>query len=97
MSFRKITERRAATAARQLLYHRERIRWMEERMELNAATLEAYLVDQNREAAVVPGGYAVGLADEGGIVVSEPQAGGGFEQLKLLAETAGNTKGRITE
>ena len=79
----KITERRAARAARQLLYHRERIRWMEERMEANAATLEAYLVGQDKEAAVVSGGYAVGLADEGGIFVSEPKAGAGYEQLRL--------------
>lgn len=82
MIARKITERRAAIAARQLLYHRERIRWMEERMESNTATLEAYLVTQGKEATVIPGGYAVGLA-EGEVLVSEPQAGAGYEQLKI--------------
>ncbi len=45
--------------ARQLLYHRDRIRWMEKRMENNAALLETYLVAQDKQAAVLTGGYAV--------------------------------------
>ena len=79
----RITERRAADAARQLLYHRERIRWMEERMEANAIALESYLVSQGKEAITLPGGYAVGLTDAGEIAVSEPQAGADYEQLKI--------------
>ncbi|MEJ7816937.1 MAG: hypothetical protein WKF53_17340 [Rubrobacter sp.] len=39
----RITERRAANAARQRLYHRERLAWMEDRMGENTALLEAYL------------------------------------------------------
>ena len=83
MSARPITERRAARAARQLLYHRERSQWMEERMEANAATLEAYLVDQDKEAAVLFGGYAVTAPEAGEIAVSAPETGAGYEQLRL--------------
>jgi hypothetical protein len=39
----RITEGRAANAARQLLYHRKRLGWMEGRMCENAALLESYL------------------------------------------------------
>ena len=79
----KVTERRAAAAARQLLYHRRRLQWMAERMEANAAALETYLIAQGREAAVLSGGYAVGITDAGEVAVSEPQAGPGYEQLKI--------------
>lgn len=79
----KVTERRAAAAARQLLYHRRRIQWMAERMEANAAALETYLIAQGQEAAVLSGGYAVGITDAGEVAVSEPQAGAGYEQLKI--------------
>lgn len=79
----KVTERRAAAAARQLLYHRRRIQWMAERMEANAAALETYLIAQGQEAAMLSGGYAVGITDAGEVAVSEPQAGPGYEQLKI--------------
>ena len=86
----KITERRAAEAARQLLYHRERLRWMEGRMEENAAVLEAYLVGAGEERAAVAGGYVLALSggDPGGegaapVEVERAPAGGGGEQLRL--------------
>lgn len=81
----KITERRAAHVARQLLYHRKRIRWMAERMEINSAALETYLVAQGKEATILPGGYAVGITDAGEIAVQEPAAGPElrYEQLKI--------------
>lgn len=79
----KITERRAAAAARQLLYHRQRIQWMAERMEANAAALETYLIAQDQEAAVLSGGHAVGVTDAGEVAVSESQPGPGYEQLKI--------------
>ena len=84
MATHKITERRAADAARQLLYHRERIRWMEEHVEYNTAALETYLFAQDKQAAVLPGGYAVGLTDDGEVAVSEPQTGPCYEQLEFL-------------
>ena len=82
---RKVTERRAAIAARQLAYHRRRIRWMEERIEANTALLQTYLVEKGQEAAVLLGGYAVGLTDAGEIAVSEPRrsSGPGYEQLEI--------------
>ena len=57
-----ITERRAARAARQLLYHRERLAWMEERMEENLALLETYLVAAGEDRAIVAGGYVLALS-----------------------------------
>lgn len=80
---RKVTERLAASAARQLAYHRRRVRWMAGRMEENAAALATYLVARGEEAAVLPGGYAVVLTDAGEIVVSEPEAGPEYEQLEI--------------
>lgn len=78
----KVTDRRASLAARQLLYHRGRIRWMAGRMEDNAAALRTYLLTEGKEAAVLPGGYAVGLADDGEVAVSASRAGG-YEQLEI--------------
>ena len=80
----KITERRAADAARQLLHHRERLAWMEGRMAENAATLESFLVAAGEERAVLPGGYVLTREEEGGaapVEVRRLKAEGGFEQL----------------
>src|SRR5829696_5926083 len=55
----RITERRAALAARQLLYHRERLAWMEERMCDNAALLESFLALAGQDETVLPGGYVL--------------------------------------
>ena len=84
----KITERRAASAARQLLHHRERLAWMEERMSENATTLESLLVATGEERAVLPGGYVLNREEEGGeaaVEVRRLKAEGGFEQLRLEA------------
>ena len=58
----RITERRAA--ARQLLYHRERLGWMEKRMCENATLLESYLALAGEDKMVLPGGYVL-LREEG--------------------------------
>ncbi len=82
----KITERRAAVAARQLFYHRQRLAWMEERMAENAAVLEAFLVAAGYERIDLPGGYVLTRNDEGGgapIVIRKAVAEDGFEQLRL--------------
>src|SRR5215207_3559131 len=62
----RITERRAADAARQLLYHRERLGWMEERMGENAALLESYLALAGEDETVLPGGYVLIRGEEDG-------------------------------
>src|SRR5215203_6968114 len=81
----RITDRRAASAARQLLYHRERLGWMEERMGENAALLESFLALAGEDETVLPGGYV--LVREGGsgtpLEVRRISAGGGFEQLRI--------------
>lgn len=78
-----LTDRRAATAARQLAYHRDRMRWMERRMEENEAALESYLTLQGSEAATLPGGYRLVRGDSGGLVVEEPEPTTRYEQLEL--------------
>jgi len=55
----RITERRAAAAARQLLYHRERLRWMEERIGENMALLGSYLALVGEDETILPGGYVM--------------------------------------
>jgi hypothetical protein len=81
----RITERRAANAARQLLYHRERLAWMEERMGENAALLESYLVLAGEDQTVLPGGYVLAREEgsEAPAGVRRTAASGGFEQLRL--------------
>jgi hypothetical protein len=83
----RITERRAALAARQLLYHRERLRWMEGRMGENAALLEAYLaLAGEKVTAFLPGGYVLAREEESGgtpVEVRRVAAEDGFEQLRL--------------
>jgi hypothetical protein len=80
----RVTERRAADAARGLLYHRERLAWMEGRAGENAALLESYLDLVGERETVLPGGYV--LSREEGrapVGVRRTEAGGGFEQLRL--------------
>ena len=55
----RITQRRAANAARQLLFHRERLRWMEDRMGENTALLESFLALAGEDKTVLPGGYVL--------------------------------------
>ena len=82
----RVTERRAANAAWQLLYHRERLRWMEERMGENVALLESYPALAGEEETVLPGGYVLIREEEGGeapVEVRRTAAEDGFEQLRL--------------
>jgi hypothetical protein len=83
----RITERRAALAARQLLYHRERLGWMEERMCENAALLESYLALAGKEETLLPGGYFLAREEGSGtpVEVRRTAASGGFEQLRIDA------------
>lgn len=53
------TERQAVLAARQLHYHRARLRWIEDRVEENQALLLSYLTRLGTGATVLPGGYLV--------------------------------------
>ena len=84
---RKITERRAADAARQLFYHRRLMEWISRKTEENEATLERYLICSGEDRVVLLGGYALeraGENQESAVEVSEPIAGTEYEQLKLL-------------
>ena len=56
---RRPTEGQAALAARQLHYHRERLRWMRGRMRDNEALLLHYLTCLEAGTAVLPGGYRI--------------------------------------
>jgi hypothetical protein len=81
---RRPTERRAYLAARQLAHHRERLPWMRERMEENERLLREGLEESGERRLVLPGGFAVARAEDGGVIVGRlPQAGSRFEQLKL--------------
>ncbi|CAN5289401.1 hypothetical protein BH24ACT19_BH24ACT19_08090 [soil metagenome] len=56
---RQPTERPAALAARKLHYHRERLRWIRDRMRDNEALLLLYLMHLDADVAVLPGGYRI--------------------------------------
>lgn len=56
---RSPTERQAALAARQLHYHREKLHWIQARMNENQALLHFYLTRLETNAAVLPGGFHV--------------------------------------
>ena len=82
---KSLTDKQAASAARQLAYHRERYAQIEQRMAENAAALDHYLQANDQEAAILPGGYAVSTTDEDEIAVSVPaSADHGFTQLCLI-------------
>ncbi|CAN5625854.1 hypothetical protein BH24ACT20_BH24ACT20_00360 [soil metagenome] len=53
------TERQAALAARQLLYHREKLHWIQTRMNENEALLRFYLTRLETNVVVLPGGFHV--------------------------------------
>ena len=81
---RRLTERRASLAAKQLAHHRERLPWMRERMEENERLLRERLDESGERRLVLPGGYAVARAGDGGVIVGRvPRAGSRFEQLEL--------------
>ena len=85
----KITERRAARAARQLLYHRRLMDWISCKTAENEATLENYLISSGEDRVVLLGGYALERASqdqESAVEVSEPVVAGAelrYEQLEL--------------
>ena len=86
---RSPTERQAALAARQLHYHRERLRWIRERMRANEALLLLYLTCLGADANVLPGGYRVedhassGRAMDGEVTVEKLASESPYEQLVL--------------
>jgi hypothetical protein len=53
---RRLTERRAYLAAKQLAHHRERLPWMRERMEENERLLRERLEESGERRLVLPGG-----------------------------------------
>jgi hypothetical protein len=81
---RRLTERRASLAAKQLAHHRERLPWMRERMEENESLLRERLEESGERRLVLPGGFAIARAEDGGVIVGRlPQVGSRFEQLEL--------------
>ncbi len=81
---RRLAERRAYLAAKQLAYHRERLPWMRERMEENERLLRERLEESGERRLVLPGGFAVVRAEDGGVVVGQLAAPASrFEQLEL--------------
>ena len=86
---RSPTERQAALAARQLQYHRERLRWIRDRMRDNEALLLLYLTCLGADATVLPGGYRVedyastGQAMDGEMTVEKLAPESPYEQLVL--------------
>jgi hypothetical protein len=90
MAARKITEKRAASAARQLLYHQRVSEWISRKTAQNEAILEGYLLGSGEERAVLLGGYVLERAggEERGspVRVSEPMVGADYEQLALPEE-----------
>jgi len=86
MAARKITEKRAAAAARQLLYHQRLSEWISRKTAKNEAILEGYLALSGEERAVLFGGYVLECTGEerGSLVeVSQPLVGPEYEQLAL--------------
>ncbi len=88
-----ITEKGAARAARQLIFHRERIGWMLERIAANEGALREYVAHNARsgdilpESAqrrlILPGGFIVAVDHSGEVVVERMASRGGFVQLTL--------------
>jgi hypothetical protein len=80
------TERQAALAARQLHYHRERVRWIRDRMRDNETLLSLYLAGLENHAMVLPGGYRIlnerALPDRK-VAVQKLSPASPYEQLAL--------------
>lgn len=80
------TARAAGAAARQLLLHRERIRWMERRIEHNEAVLTRY-IEEHGDApggpVPLPGGFVASFTPEGGVCVERVYVPAGYEQLRI--------------
>jgi hypothetical protein len=89
MAVRRTTEKRAASAARQLLYHQRLSEWVSQKTAENEAILEGYLVGSGEQRAVLLGGYVLERAGEdrgSPIQVSQPVVGPDYEQLSLPEE-----------
>ena len=82
------TERQAAFAARQLHYHREKLRWIQERMRDNEYLLRLYLAHLDTSTAVLPGGFRVGVnpATAQELVIEKLTPKNLYEQLALPVE-----------
>lgn len=85
------TERQAALAARQLHYHRERLRWIRDRMRNNEALLLLYLTHLDADATILPGGYRVaGYASSAAdVTVEKLTIENRYEQLALRLGNCG--------
>ena len=59
MAVRRVTERRAARAARQLLYHRRLLEWISRKTAENEAILEGYLISSVEDRGVFVGEYVL--------------------------------------
>ena len=79
------SERQAALAARQLHYHRGRLRWLLSRMQENEDLLRLYLTILDAEQAVLPGGFRVvrGTPLDGGLGVEKLAPNNPYKQLVL--------------
>lgn len=75
--------RRMGRAAKQLRYHRERVRWMERRMAENEYSLVSYLQETETETALLPGGFVVSLMSDGSVEVGQRIIRSGYEQLVI--------------
>ena len=93
----KITERRAADAARQLLYHQRLMEWISRKTEENEATLKSYLIASGEDRVVLLGGYVLeraGEDHESAVEVSEPS---GRKTSRGLCESCGSCTSRRRE
>lgn len=83
------TERQAALAARQIHYHREKLRWIRDRMRDNEVLILLYLTRLGADATVLPGGYkvedhaSIGRAMDGEVTVEKLASKSPYEQLVL--------------
>jgi hypothetical protein len=86
MAARKITEKRAASAARQILYHQRLSEWISRKTAQNEAVLEGYLLGSGEERAVLLGGYVLERAGEergSPVRIPEPVVVSDYEQHAL--------------
>lgn len=96
-----ISEKEAARAARQLLFHRQQIGWMLEQSSANKEALREYVIvhsgsghappGSTSERVVLPGGLIVAVSHSGEVVVERTVSRRGFVQLTIedLALTRG--------
>ena len=85
---RSPTDRQAALAARQLHYHREKLRWIQDRMSQNEDLLRLYLTYLDTSTTVLPGGFRVGVnpATAQELAIEKLTPKNLYEQLTLLVE-----------